>query len=208
MPQRRPLLLCLAVLAVIVACIAWIDRPLARFMGAFALGHALFNNAAVRLPVMSTLAVAGVLAGAAFLIAGRRLPKWVEAAMLAGIAALLALWLTHDLLKPFFGRIVPIDYLKSGRYAFRWFSSNSGNDSFPSGHAARAAAILTVLWVYFPRGRWLYAGAMAVLTVGLMMGRWHFLSDVLAGGLVGVALGGGTMALWRKARERWAVARG
>lgn len=207
MLPRRQLLLCLALLAGIVACIAWIDRPLARFMADFALGHVLVTTPAVRLPVMIALAAAGVLAGAAFLLAGRRLPKWIEAAMLAGIAALLALWLTHDLLKPLFGRIVPVDYLKSGRYAFHWFHSSGGYDSFPSGHAARAAAILTVLWVYFPRGRWLYAGAMATLTVALMMGRWHFLSDVLAGGLVGVALGGGTMALWRKARERWALAR-
>lgn len=207
MALRRAILSSLAVLAGIGVSILWIDRPLAQALAEFGFGHAAFSGRLVRLPVMIALAYGGVALGAAFLILGRRLPRWAEAAMLAGIALLVALWLTHDLLKPLFGRTVPNLYLQSGRYAFLWFHRGSDYGSFPSGHATQAAALLAVVWAFYPRWRWVCGGAMAVLAAALMLGRWHYLSDVLAGGMVGAAVAGAVMVLWRLLCKHWAVAR-
>jgi membrane-associated phospholipid phosphatase len=52
-----------------------------------------------------------------------------------------------------------------------------------------AASLLAVLWHFYPRWRWLYAIFAAALMLSLVAARDHFLSDVIAGALIGVAIG-------------------
>ena len=64
------------------------------------------------------------------------------------------------------------------------------NPSFPSGHAATAFAAATALAVLCPKLRpWALALAGAVALSRIYL-RVHFPLDVLAGGLIGAALGG------------------
>lgn len=202
MTRPRLLLGCLGLAGAIVVSILWIDRPLARAFAVFRLGHEVFSSSTVTQPVMLALAYAGLALGLGFLATGRRLPRWVEAAMLAGIALLAGLWLTHEVLKPIFGRTLPSYYLRTGRHGFHWFQG-SARGAFPSGHSVQASAMLTVLWVYYPRWRWLCIVAMAVLAVALMLGQWHYLSDIMAGTGVGVATASAAIGLWHAARRRW-----
>ena len=61
-------------------------------------------------------------------------------------------------------------------------------DSFPSGHATSVFAVATVLGAFYPRLRWplyMVAGAIAVGRVYLAR---HYLSDIVAGALIGLVV--------------------
>ncbi|WP_146010343.1 phosphatase PAP2 family protein [Acidimangrovimonas sediminis] len=200
MIARRALFVIPVALVGIVVSILWIDHPLARFFARFHVGHAVFTSSPVTLPVMSVLALAGLLLGVGYLVAGKTLPRWIEATMLAGFAVLAGQLLAHELLKPIFGRPVPSDYLTTGHHGFHWFHRGLRFGSFPSGHSVQASAMLSVAWAYYPRWRWLCATLMSLLAVALMLGQWHYLSDIIAGTTVGSLVGIATMAAWRRMR--------
>jgi membrane-associated phospholipid phosphatase len=56
--------------------------------------------------------------------------------------------------------------------------------------------VIAVLWICYPRYRWLYALATAAVAVGLIGANYHFVGDVIAGGFVGVTVGWIAVALW------------
>ena len=151
---------------------------------------------------MIILAAMAVLLAAGFHAAGRPLPKWVTAGMLAGLTLAWSLMLTEFGLKVLFGRTLPTAYLQTGQYGFHWFHDGQRFGSFPSGHTDQAAAILSILWVFYPRWRWAYAGALLVLVLALVAGEWHFLSDTIAGGFVGAASGALTIKIWNAVASR------
>jgi undecaprenyl-diphosphatase len=69
--------------------------------------------------------------------------------------------------------------------------------SFPSGHTITAFAVAIALGTFYPamRAELLFcAGSVACSRILLGM---HFLSDVVAGGLLGAGLGYASVLLWR-----------
>jgi membrane-associated phospholipid phosphatase len=61
-------------------------------------------------------------------------------------------------------------------------------DSFPSGHATSVFAVATVFAAFYPWLRWpLYALAAAV-AVGRVYLERHYMSDILAGAVIGIAI--------------------
>lgn len=61
-------------------------------------------------------------------------------------------------------------------------------DSFPSGHATSVFAVATVLGAFYPRLRWpLYAVAGAIALGRVYLSR-HYLSDIVAGALIGLVV--------------------
>lgn len=61
-------------------------------------------------------------------------------------------------------------------------------DSFPSGHATSVFAVATVLGSFYPRLRWpLYTLAAAIALGRVYLAR-HYLSDIVAGALVGLVI--------------------
>ena len=103
-----------------------------------------------------------------------------------GIEACLIASLMTDILKPVFGRERPFE--SANETAFRPFSSHT---SFPSGHATVAFAFASVVsarssgWV-IPVASYTLASLVAYSRVN---DRQHFPSDVIAGGLIGTAVG-------------------
>ena len=194
---RRWLLMSLAIAILIVVSVYFIDRPLARLLAEFHLFRALLTKAPVELPVMIALASLAVLLGGSYLAAGKPLPKWVATGMLAGLALAWSLCLTEFVLKPVFGRALPTAYLLNGQYGFYWFHWGETFGSFPSGHTDQATSILSVLWIFYPRWRWVYVGAIFLLAFALMLGEWHFLSDIIAGGFVGTVSGVMLTEIWK-----------
>lgn len=150
---------------------------------------------------MVVLATLAVLLGAGYLMSAKPLPRWVAASMLAGLALAWSLCLVEFVLKPLFGRTLPAAYLQIGRYGFHWFRSGRAFGSFPSGHADQAAAILSVFWLAYPQWRWGYAAAFIFLAAALMIGEWHFLSDIIAGGCVGAAAGLLVTRMWNASAD-------
>ena len=77
-----------------------------------------------------------------------------------------------------------------------------GYAAFPSGHTAVTCAVISVLWIYCPKWRWLYALAVLGVAIGLIGANYHFVSDVIAGGFVGISSGWMLTSLW-KAHEHF-----
>jgi membrane-associated phospholipid phosphatase len=129
--------------------------------------------------------------------------------MLASLSLIVA-ELTKTQLKLFFGRTWPDtfvndnpSFLRDGVYGFNLFHGGRGYASFPSGHTAVTCAVITVLWIYYPRWRPLYALAVFAVGVGLIGANYHFLGDVIAGGFVGISSGWMLTSLW-KAHQHFA----
>lgn len=131
---------------------------------------------------------------------GRGLSRLSEALVLSGFALAWGVCTTEFLLKPFFSRLPPSEWFAHAVYAFQWMS-HADNGSFPSGHAVQLAALATVFWNSYPRGRWFYASITTLVSAALVAGNWHFLSDVLAGLFVGVTAGLIVEAIWDRPRS-------
>jgi membrane-associated phospholipid phosphatase len=77
----------------------------------------------------------------------------------------------------------------TGAYGFHPFEAGGDTGSFPSGHAARIVAFASVFWLMMPRGRWLYAILALPMLVALVAMNYHFVSDVIAGSVLGALVG-------------------
>jgi membrane-associated phospholipid phosphatase len=107
--------------------------------------------------------------------------------------ALPAAYLAKVTLKWFFGGINTRVWLENpvGR-SFRWFHGGGDYSGFPSGHMAVFTALAVACWLNFPKYR---AGCLAVmisLGFALVATDYHFLSDVIAGAYLGIAVLAGT----------------
>ena len=114
-----------------------------------------------------------------------------------------SLVVAKDELKYAFGRTWPETWtrnnpslIRDNVFGFFPFHGGPGYASFPSGHTATICAVMTVFWICYPRWRPLYALAMAGVAIGLVGADFHFLSDVIAGGFLGLSVGWITVALW------------
>ena len=108
-----------------------------------------------------------------------------------------------DQLKFIFGRTWPEtwvqdnpSFIRDGVYGFHFMHGGGGYQSFPSGHMAATCAVISVLWVWYPRSRWLGAFAAIAVGAGLVGANYHFLSDVIAGAFVGISTGWLANAIW------------
>jgi membrane-associated phospholipid phosphatase len=73
----------------------------------------------------------------------------------------------------------------SGTYGFHPFQHGDDTGSFPSGHAARVAGFAGVWWLAVPRWRWLIVAFAVPMLVALVAMNYHFVGDVIAGGVLG-----------------------
>lgn len=186
----------LALVAAVALSIRYIDRPLARLMETFPLFHHLLRKGPVGFPILVILAGIAVLFALHHLLLGKPLSRGMTAGTIAGLALIVSVLLTEYGLKYVFGRTLPSAYLQTGQYGFHWFHRGQQFGSFPSGHTDQATAILSVLWVFYPRWRWAYVVVLTLLSFALIAGQWHFLSDIIAGGYVGTLAGAATMSIW------------
>lgn len=76
-------------------------------------------------------------------------------------------------------------FVKDHLYGFHFFHNGEKYKSFPSGHAATLVAGLTILWFIFPRLRILYVLIFILSTLSILLFNYHFVSDVIAGSVLG-----------------------
>lgn len=69
-----------------------------------------------------------------------------------------------------------------------WQLWTSDIQSFPSGHSATAVGLAIGLGRYYPRGKWLFAVYAAMACMQRVVAEAHFLSDVIIGAAVAVAM--------------------
>jgi membrane-associated phospholipid phosphatase len=187
----------------ILASVLWFDKPVAilvhELFGSrpFPAGR-LADSPGLSAPLMS--ACIFVLFGLAA-IARRRFSKFEWAVLLCDIGV-LATEAIKDQLKLVFGRTWPDSWapavaslIRDNEYGFHFFRSGLSYQSFPSGHAAVVATVMTVLWILYPKGRAVYALCICIADVALVLLNLHFVSDVVAGTFVGASTGLFTVTL-------------
>lgn len=192
-PAGRAALWTAALLPVEAAAILWVDRPLALFF---------YENAAWRPAAewvqrlgFGTPYIVGFSVAFVVLRWGGALPplrRWAATMRAAAIvpafllAAVAASGLTVDLLKVIFGRARPKLLFLDGTYDFSWLGLGADYWSFPSGHAATAAALMTALWCLWPRHALFYAALAVLIAMCRVVTGAHYLSDVVMGAFVAV----------------------
>jgi undecaprenyl-diphosphatase len=82
----------------------------------------------------------------------------------------------------------------------------SGWDSFPSGHATATFAVATVLAVRFPKVRWLMILIAMAIAVSRVFRGAHFLTDIVAGAVLGVFIGAIVAHPWKDRRSSFTSA--
>lgn len=128
---------------------------------------------------------------------GLKRPQWKDAgwqSLIAhGLVAVVA-----NIVKHVIGRPRP-KFMHAGNLELSP-AGGSGWDSFPSGHAAAAIAVATVLAAKFPRARWpILVAAVAIAASRIVRGS-HYLTDVVGGAALGCVMGAIAVHPWREWR--------
>jgi membrane-associated phospholipid phosphatase len=196
-------LLLVALLALI--SVRWVDRPVATWVhdifGSPHFGRTV-SSPGLSIPLLS--AILFVIYGFAAIL-GRCFSKPETAALMCTVS-LLATEVIKSQLKFVFGRTWPdswapgvLSFIHDNQFGFHFFHGGRSFGSFPSGHAASVAAVMSVLWIMFPRLRSACVICMAAADVALVLWNLHFISDVVVGTFVGISVGLFTVALWSAA---------
>ena len=193
----------IGVTAAVTISYLWIDRPLALFVHARLAQQTqtvVAPLASIPDPLVPTAAIAFVGLGL-WALFGRPLPRSLAAIAVACLSVTMTEALKNQL-KFLFGRTWPEtwthnnpSFIHDGVYGFNWLHGGAGYASFPSGHMAATCAAMAVLWIAYPRFKLAYLAAGLLVAAMLLGANFHFLSDVIAGGFVGVSIGWMAMAL-------------
>jgi membrane-associated phospholipid phosphatase len=178
----------LASICVIVVSVVWLDRPIAYFVNdAFGQNLIVGSFTGAR-SLFSPLAVLVFLVFVARRIALRPFGRLDVALILTDLSIILTKPLVAEL-KVAFGRTWPQYHTPSligdGAFAFKFFQSGPSFGSFPSGHMASICALFVVFWLWYPAYWLIYTAAIVGMAAALVIGNYHFLSDVIGGALVG-----------------------
>jgi membrane-associated phospholipid phosphatase len=85
--------------------------------------------------------------------------------------------------------------INDNQYGFHPFHKGVSYESFPSGHAATLLAAITILWFIYPPLRWLYTLVTLAGIIGVLGMNFNFVSDILAGGILGYVIARYTIAI-------------
>lgn len=117
-----------------------------------------------------------------------RLSPFREAVVLACLSSICAYAINDGTLKFVFGLPNPAAVLNGAQHAFN-FLNGSPNCSFPSGHMVLAGAFAGVFMRLYRTSILPLSALLLIAAVLLIVGDWHFLSDVIAGTFLGVSAG-------------------
>jgi membrane-associated phospholipid phosphatase len=207
-PLRRWIASFLGVVLASAIAFEWIDRPVSLLFHHTVARPESFARLTYAPDLVVPLAAIVIFILGLMNLSGRALSRLENCALLCSHSVIVA-EISKAQLKLFFGRTWPDtfrdsnpSFLHDGVYGFNFFHGGHAYASFPSGHTAVTCAVISVLWIYYPKWRWLYALAVLAVATGLIGANYHFVSDVIAGGFVGISSGWMLTALW-KAHEQF-----
>ena len=191
------LVLLAATVAGVAVCIRWVDFPVALLFQAHAgrfsgLGRGLGSSVLVsgEILVIASLAVIRIVRG--------HLPRYAKALFVACCASLSAFAANDDILKAIFGRQSPSAWLIEPTHHVFYFFQGDEHSSFPSGHMVMATAFAGVFIRLYPRTLPLFSALLGIGVIALLIGDWHFVSDIVAGAFVGGTAGFVAGELWHQ----------
>jgi membrane-associated phospholipid phosphatase len=184
--------------ALVALCYFFVDRPVSFFVHdqGFA-RYPVLKEMTYPPPIVQTWTPVVLV-----LLAVRRcwgpFRRWEWVLFAAGIALVLADQF-RETLSLACGRYWPDTWIKNNpslikndAYGFHPFDFSHNDDtraSFPSGHTARMAAAIAVIWIAWPRWGWLGILAALPVIIGLVAMNYHFVGDVMGGAFVGGIVG-------------------
>lgn len=164
-----------------------VDVPVAAYVWKFSrFLHPLSKplGAPILLTIEAVVAVVLILAR----LARGHLSFFAETVAVACLASICAYDINSQVLKPFFGVPNPTAVLHGAKHAFH-FWRGSGQSSFPSGHMVLAGALAGVFMRLYRVSRWPLSALLTLAAALLIVGDWHFVSDVIAGTFLGLSAG-------------------
>jgi hypothetical protein len=189
---------CISLVATLVAIggsIRWLDAPFALLFlrgspHVAALASAFSSSVLVigDTSLIATLAVIRIVRGS--------LPRYAKALFVACCASLSAFAANDYILKILFGRYGPYTFLSNPIGPIFNFFHGDQNCVFPSGHMVMSSAFAAVLFREYPRTGPVFAALLGIAAFMLLIGDWHFLSDIIAGIFFGGSVGLMAGALW------------
>jgi membrane-associated phospholipid phosphatase len=93
-------------------------------------------------------------------------------------------------------------WIRDGVFSFYPFHGGGGWGSFPSGHTTVITTVATLLWFVWPELRVLWAALVAMVVTGLIGANYHFVSDIIGGFYLGLAIGIGSGGLMFALNDR------
>src|SRR5437868_3017 len=191
---RRMLIITAVCIVAVLICYLWIDRPVAFFV----YGHHINKIEFFRWLTYPPPEVQNWSALVLTILVVRRtwgpFLRWQKVLLVACLSLIVA----DDFrisLGDVFGRYWPETWthdnpslIGTGTYGFHPFQRGDDVGSFPSGHATRILAFATVWLIALPRNRSLQVVVIvlsASMLVSLVAMNYHFVSDVIAGSVLG-----------------------
>ena len=138
------------------------------------------------------------------LLRGKLLP-WEEALVIACLTSICAYAITSNALKLFLSAKSSVMY-RAGPHAFN-FWAGTRESSFPSGHMVLAGAFGGVFMRLYRRCVWPISLLLIFGSALLVIGGWHFPSDVITGAYIGVSAGLLAGEVWAAHAKQIAEAR-
>lgn len=131
-------------------------------------------------------------------IATGRLASLAKIVVIGCVTSLSAFALNEGVLKVIFGMAPPYIVIGQGAPHVLHLFQGTWQSSFPSGHMVLATGFV-MTFVGQDRRLLVLLLAGVLLAAGLLIaGGWHFVSDVIAGALVGSTAGLTSATLWRR----------
>lgn len=111
-----------------------------------------------------------------------------EATAVACLTSICAYAINDGTLKHLFGVSNPVAVLGGAQHVFNFLRGSSAS-SFPSGHMVLAGAFAGVFMRLYRRSILPLSALLLVGAALLIVGDWHFVSDVIAGTFAGISAG-------------------
>jgi len=186
---------CSLLICAVAAALAFthFDVPIARHV--YSLVEPKYMAAGLGGAVLLTVEASAVLTLVVIRITRGHLSPAGEALGLACLTSICVYALNASVLKVLFGVPSTADVLEGASHSFH-FLHGTVDSSFPSGHMVLAGAFAGV-WMRLYRRSVLPLSALLLVGAGLLiLGDWHFLSDVIVGTFLGVSAGLLAGELW------------
>ena len=182
--------------AVVALAFLRVDMPVAQFFWNVDHLRSPLNTAFGSRVILSAEAAVMLYAVLARLLRGH-ISVFGETLAVACLVSMCAYVVNDHILKVFFGVPNPADVMQGAAHHFNfWMGSESS--SFPSGHMVLAAAFAGFFMRRYKASIWLFSALLLIAAGLLLVGGWHFLSDIIAGAFLGTSAG-------ILAGEGWAV---
>ena len=164
-----------------------LDVPVAHRVWRFA-HHLSSLNAAFDATVILALEATVVLALVLARLMRGHISRFGETLAIACLASICAYGVNDQVLKRFFGVQTPFEVVHGARHTFN-LAMGLGVSSFPSGHMMLAGAFAGVFMRLYRASIRPFSGLLLLAAGLLVLGDWHFVSDVIAGTFLGVSAG-------------------